>query len=77
MSWLITRGFGAFDHLTIPLASASLQWLQYNDELIFALMEGAVTNAADFQFQEVRSHPMPWDSCIRTGSLEGPPLWNA
>eukprot|EP00959_Pyramimonas_sp_CCMP1952_P021117 445036-Pyramimonas_sp.AAC.1 len=40
-------------------------------------MEGAVTNASEFQFQEVRSHPIPWDSCIRTGSLEGPPLWNA
>eukprot|EP00959_Pyramimonas_sp_CCMP1952_P256666 5362243-Pyramimonas_sp.AAC.1 len=61
---------------TIPRASASLQWLQVDDELIFAL-EGTVTNAAEFQFQAVRSHPIPWDSCIRTGSVEGPPLWNA
>eukprot|EP00959_Pyramimonas_sp_CCMP1952_P012007 253580-Pyramimonas_sp.AAC.1 len=38
---LVTRGFGAFDHLTIPRASARLQWLQVDDELIFALMEGA------------------------------------
>eukprot|EP00959_Pyramimonas_sp_CCMP1952_P062095 1297735-Pyramimonas_sp.AAC.1 len=41
----------------------------------YAVLEGYTNNMATHRFQEIDTSNIPWDSCIRTGSMEAPMLW--
>eukprot|EP00959_Pyramimonas_sp_CCMP1952_P388833 8146871-Pyramimonas_sp.AAC.1 len=49
--------------------------LSFPPDLAFALLEPQSHCVADFKFQDVEVMGVPWDRCVKTGSVEAPMGW--
>ena len=67
----------AFDSFSVSVAANALEQIGIQHQLAFALLESYLENEAEFRFQEISVAGVPWERCIRTGSLEAPALWIA
>eukprot|EP00959_Pyramimonas_sp_CCMP1952_P063591 1328913-Pyramimonas_sp.AAC.1 len=58
------------------MADRAMYDINVDPELAYAILEQNADVTATFRFGPVESESLPWSSCIKTGSLEGPDIWN-
>jgi len=75
LSWASLDVARAFDNFTIPCVAEAMKFSNVDPSLAYAVLEGYTNNMATLRFQEIETSNIPWDSCIRTGSMEAPMLW--
>eukprot|EP00959_Pyramimonas_sp_CCMP1952_P228817 4784123-Pyramimonas_sp.AAC.1 len=59
----------------MPCAAEAMRFSNVDPNLAYAVLEGYTNYMATLRFQETETSNIPWDSCIRTGSMEAPMLW--
>eukprot|EP00959_Pyramimonas_sp_CCMP1952_P066656 1391590-Pyramimonas_sp.AAC.1 len=57
----------AFDHVTVSMVIRAMEYLRYPVDLIIAIVEPMIGNAAVFYFQDVCSEEILYNKSVRTG----------